>query len=247
MWVIAEYAPVTLFSLRPATATTSGGKSLLVPTPFAVKMALLDVAIRTQGLANGQFLFPQIRDLRIAVFPPPQIVVNSTFTKILRLKEIKTAASEKVAAITAAKEDRQWPFQKTIAYREYVQMAGPLALAFQGLESEVLATLLIQINYLGKRGGFMQLRQAPLEAQELPQGFTEITTGIGNSFPLGVLQLLDDFSATMTFAHANVYDSKGIKLGKERVLRHVILPYRLAHSSRGYTLYTRLDPDFRPA
>ncbi len=241
MWVIAEYEPITLFSLRPATATSSGGKSLLVPTPFAVKMALLDVAIRTQGLSTGQFLFPQIRDLRIAVLPPARIVVNSTFTKILRLKEIKTAASEKEAAITSAKVDRQWPFQKTIAYREYVQLAGPLAFAFQSMDIEIFTSLLVQINYIGKRGGFLQLSQAPRPVQELPTGFTEITAGVGSSFPLGVLQLLDDFGETMTFAHANVYDSKGIKLGKERILRHVILPYRLAHSSRGYTLYERIE------
>ena len=67
MWVLAEYQPTTLFSLRPATATTSGGKSLIVPTPFAVKMALLDIAIRTQGLEAGRALFSALRGLRIAL------------------------------------------------------------------------------------------------------------------------------------------------------------------------------------
>ena len=65
-----EYQPTTLFSLRPATATTSGGKSLIVPTPFAVKMALLDVAIRTQGAAAGSGMFPALRSLRIALCLP---------------------------------------------------------------------------------------------------------------------------------------------------------------------------------
>ncbi len=46
MWLIATYQPTSLFSLRPANATTSGGKTLLTPTPFALKMALLDAAIR---------------------------------------------------------------------------------------------------------------------------------------------------------------------------------------------------------
>jgi hypothetical protein len=241
MWVLAEYQPTTLFSLRPATATTSGGKSLIVPTPFAIKMALLDAAIRTQGLAAGRALFVPIRDLRMAMLPPEQIAVNSTFAKILRLKEIKTPASEKAAAIAQAQVNRQWPFQKTIAYREYVQYAGPLWLAFQGMNLAELLPLLIQVNYLGKRGGFMQLGRAPEVVEQLPKGFTEVTAGVTDSFPLGTLQIMDDFGPAITFEHANIYSDKAIKLGKERVLRHVVLPYRPIRSSRSFTLYERFE------
>jgi hypothetical protein len=49
MWLIADYQPVTLFSLKNSLATSSGGKSLLVPTPCAFKMALLDAACRVWG------------------------------------------------------------------------------------------------------------------------------------------------------------------------------------------------------
>jgi hypothetical protein len=241
MWVLAEYQPTTLFSLRPATATTSGGKSLITPTSFAVKMALLDVAIRTQGLEAGRALFPTLRSLRVALRLPEQIVVNSTFTRILRLKEIKSAASEKPAAIAEAKANSQWPFQRTIAYREYVQFGGALVLAFQGMALEVLSALLFQLNYLGKRGGFMQLRRLPEAADELPTGFTEVTSSVSGAFPLGVLQLVDDFGPTMTFEHADIYNEKGIRLGKERVLHHVVLPYQVARSSRSFTLYERFE------
>jgi len=44
----------------------------------------------------------------------------------------------------------------------------------------------------------------------------------------------------MTFDHADIYSAKRITLGKERILRHVVLPYRLARSSRGYSLYERI-------
>jgi hypothetical protein len=76
----------------------------------------------------------------------------------------------------------------------------------------------------------------------MPAGFTEVTTGIDGAFPLGILQVMDDFGSSMTFDHANVYSDRGIKLGKERVLHHVIFPYRLASSSRGYTLYEHFEP-----
>ena len=242
MWVIAEYQPTTLFSLRPATATSSGGKSLIAPTPFAIKMALLDVAIRTQGLEQARQIFAPLRDLRIGLRLPDQIVVNSTFTKIQRLKEFKTPAAEKPAAMAAARANQQWPFQRTIAYREYVQFNGPLHVAFQGMELADLTPLLLQINYLGKRGGFMQLMRAPHETDVLPDQFTEITAGIGNTFILGFLQALDDFGPTMMFEHADIYSDTSIRLGKERIFRHVILPYRLQRSSRSFALYQRIGP-----
>jgi hypothetical protein len=52
-WLIARYQPTSLFSLKHGDATSTGGKSLLVPTPFAIRMALLDAAIRTEGIAAG--------------------------------------------------------------------------------------------------------------------------------------------------------------------------------------------------
>ena len=240
MWIIAEYRPTALFSLRPCTATTSGGKSLIVPTPFAIKMALLDAAIRTQGVAQGKALFPSIRDLQIAARLPERIVANNTFARILRIKEVKTKASEKDAAIAAAMADQQWPFQRTIAFREYIQFGGPLALAFRGMTGETLALLLAQVNYLGKRGGFIQLLAPPQAADELADGFTMLTEGVGETFPLGMLQMLDDCGPKMTFEHANVYSDKRITLGKERVLHHVVLPYRLIRSSKSYSLYERI-------
>jgi hypothetical protein len=243
MWTIAEYQPTSLFSLRPYTATTSGGKSLIVPTPFAVKIALLDAAIRTQGLVRGQALFQALRDLQVAARLPQRIVVNNTFTKILRLKEVKTKASEKETAIARAVAERQWPFQKTIAFREYVQFSGSLALAFQGMSLEELMPLLMQVNYLGKRGGFIQLLHLPEMAEELPAGFTVLTDGVNGTFPLGVLQMVDDCGRSLTFDKANVYDQSRksqIKLGKDRIFHHIVLPYRLVRSSRGFTLYERI-------
>jgi len=242
MWIIAEYQPTTFFSLRPWTATTSGGKSLIVPTPFAVKMALLNVAIRTQGLDRGQVLFPAIRDLRIAVRPPHWIVVNNTFTKIWRINDsvTKKGKAERARLIAEAKAKRKWPYQDSIAFREYVQFGGRLALAFQGMPPEELTKLLLQINYLGKRGGFIQLLCPPEAAVALPPGFTMLTEGPSGAFPLGTLQMVDDCGPELTFERANVYSNEKIRLGKDRVFHHVVLPYRPVRSSRGFTLYERM-------
>ncbi len=70
MWHIITYQPVTLISLKLATATSTGGKSVLLPTPFAFKMALLDVVLRNAGTAEGKRLWPSIRDAQIALNGP---------------------------------------------------------------------------------------------------------------------------------------------------------------------------------
>jgi len=45
----------------------------------------------------------------------------------------------------------------------------------------------------------------------------------------------------LTFDYVNIYSSKAVRLGKERVLHHIVLPYRLVRSSKSYSLYERLD------
>lgn len=243
MWTIAEYQPTAFFSLRPYTATSSGGKSLLVPTPFAIKMGLLDAAIRTQGMERGQELFPAIRDLRIAVRLPHRIVVNNTFTKIWRLNDSvsKKGKAEKERLIIEAKTERKWPYQSSIGFREYVQFGGPLTLALSGITHTELTPLLLQLNYIGKRGGFIQLVRPPVEVGEFPEGFTVLTESVGSTFPLGTLQMVDDCGPGLTFDHVNIYHAKKIKPGKDRVFHHVVLPLRPVRSSRGFTLYEEME------
>ena len=52
-WLIAAYRPVTLFSLRMTHATSKGGKTLVVPTPYSIKMALLDACFRRYSSADA--------------------------------------------------------------------------------------------------------------------------------------------------------------------------------------------------
>lgn len=249
-WLVADYHPVSFFSLRPAHATASGGQTLLTPTAFALKMALLSASIQTAGLAEGQRRFPAIRDLRLAVQPPDTITVVKSFAKIRRPAEFKLA-SERAERVAALSERGQYPFQSTIASRELVQFGDPLEAPSLNLlrvacapsSGDVpawLADALVAINYLGKRGGFLQLFALPSVAPELPGGFTVLTADSANFALHGTLQMLDDCGPSMSFEHANIYDKKRITLGKERALRHVVLPYWLARSSRGYSLYKRI-------
>lgn len=240
MWTVAHYAPATLFSLKPAAATSSGGRTLLCPTPFAIKMALLDAALRTLGRSAGQHHWQELRDLRLRIALPEQLSVINTFTKIVRPKKNGPSDDDGTGLVT--------PLGSTIAYREYVAYGGVLGLAAQLRSAEqlppVLAGLLAQVNYLGKRGSFLQLQAMPTAGEECElgaeRGWVAITEEQTSFSFDGTLQILDDCGDKMTFEQADIYSSKRITLGKERILRHVVLPYRLARSSRGFSLYERI-------
>jgi hypothetical protein len=244
-WDIVSYQPVSLFSLRPATATASGGKTLITPTAFAIKMALLNASIQLAGIAEGEARFPVIRDLRIGIALPEQIVMIKSFAKVLRETEFKGKAVEKETWLAEQRERQRYPFGSTIAYRELVQFNGPLSIAVttpEGNSPKWLAEMLVAINYLGKRGSFIQPLRLPERRDDLGERFVEITRDSTAYAIDGTLAMLDDCGNAMTFAHANIYEGgKAIRLGKERVLRHVVLPYRLARSSRGYSTYIGIE------
>jgi hypothetical protein len=234
MWLIAEFEAVTLFSLKMSTATASGGKTLLAPTPYAIKMALLDVACRYLGVGLAEKHWEQIRDLNVALFPAQRAVVTNLFQKVLRPRRNPIPMDEPEAGF----------FQKTIGYREYVHLEGVMQIALSWSEMNDrpwLADLLSQVSYLGKRGGFMQMTGLPRHETELPAGYIDLTQEVFNFSIGGTLQLLDDCTRELSFEKANIYSGKTIRMGKERILRSIILPYRIEKSSRSFTMYTRID------
>jgi hypothetical protein len=197
-------------------------------------MALLDAACRTAGVAVAEEAWPWLRDLAVALRPPERVVVTNLFTKILKPRR------------TLAKPGAQHagPLGKTIGFREYVYFDGPLGVALGGTLTDParLEEWLLQINYLGKRGGFVQLLDPPTPAKTLPSGFIVVDGDPTRPFLAdGIIQQLDDCDASLTFEKADIYSGKSIRLGKERVLHHIVLPYRLVRSSRGFSYYERVD------
>jgi len=234
MWLMADYEAVTLFSLKMSGATSSGGKSLLLPTPYAIKLALLDAACRVWGVQRAEAEWPGLRDARLALRPPERIVVTNLFTKVLKPRRTPAESGSPHAG----------PLGKTIAFREYVYHDGAFGVALEIAARQLASActdLLLQINYLGKRGGFVQLLKGPEEAEDLPAGYMVVDGALPASFSRdSLLQQMDDCDESLTFEKANVYSGVNIRLGKERVLRNVILPYRLARSSKSFTLYERI-------
>ena len=241
LWVVADYDPVSLFSLRMSNTTSKGGKTLVVPTPYAVKMALIDACFRVEdGESAGstaRSVFELLKRRRIRFLPPRHGVVQNTFVKVLD-----------------AERDGDLPFKQTIVYREFAAFSGgPLSIAVDaGGMTEggraLLRTLFWHINSLGKRGSFLQCLAVREIYGELPVGYSATLQGGELVRPerYGMLQMLDDFGEDLCkakdgFDRISTYGEGTITLGKHRVLATTALPYHVRSASKRHTWYERIE------
>lgn len=222
-WIILGYEPVSTFELRPSNTTKTGGKSLLVPTPYAIKMAFLDRIIRNNGVDFGKAIFPQIRDLQIALQVPQVQAINRSFQKILR-----------------PKSGNEW--NETIAMREFCVQHGVLSLAL-GLDVErqddvwsVLVQTATAINYFGQRGSFYQLIATDL-LDYLPDAYVDASRP-ATKVALGFLQRMDDMEADAQFEDISTFQ-KGSSGARKSY--NVIFPYQVAHHGHNHTIWERME------
>lgn len=222
MWLLVDYEMVAAFGLRPSNTTSNGGKSLLCPTPYAIKMALLDRLIRTQGETFGREVFPFVRNLEIWMRLPLAVAVNRTFQKVLRV----------------GGKDEVWI--STISQREYCFHVGAMTLAFRGEETLVteLPRILSMINYFGRKGSFVQYSGDSFE-DDLPRGFVNACAPPAGSLQYGFLQRMDDMRRDATFEEVSALHPKKSGSDGGRLYHNVVFPYQLKHHGFNHTVYER--------
>lgn len=216
----AIYLPTSLFSLKESNATNSGAKSLFLPSPYAIKMAILNKAITISGELEklekkGSKEFAYVRDARIDYFVPEgsSFCVNNSFVKILKPNRNGDG------------------FAQTVAFREYVHISHPLEIIFNvyGEQAEsYLKRYLHKINYFGKRGCFFQF----LEYSDNPNQANVRPFQAGMLAP-GILQEYDDFDPSVSFENVSNFSGKNTKRKKQIM----IVPLESVSSSKGFTLY----------
>lgn len=228
-WLLAELAPVGLFSLKMSRATSSVGRTLVVPTPYAIKMACVDAAFRAEWTDETCAAFLEsLVGVDVRIRPPSAAVVTHTIVKIRQ--EPKTPNPGQ-------------PYTASIAYREFVHHAGRWYWAFDlaGGDDELpgrLVATLPRVRYIGKRGSFVQFLSFS-RAEELGDDFTApISPGEDFRVPAAWhAQPLDDFGPGATFASLSTFSEGRAMRGRDRIFTTTLIPLGLTSSGPGFSEY----------
>ncbi len=209
------YRPTALFSLRDSNSTSSGAKSLFLPSPYCVKMAFISQAVSFGGVdfENNPDLFSIIRDVNISYNIKGDCCVNNCFVKIQKRRDGE-------------------PFKPTVSFREYIYLDGDVDIIFDTDKSEnveFLKKYLHTINYFGKRGCFYQFIKYNDEPSE-----PNVKNFDSNSLSSGSIQEFDDFDSSLTFDKVNSYSQASTKRKK----RLLVVPLSIENSSKSYTRYS---------
>lgn len=210
----AIYRPTALFSLRDSNSTSSGAKSLFLPSPYAIKMAFLNQAISLGGedFNENKKHFEIIRDAGISYNIKGSFCVNNCFVKIQKQRDND-------------------PFKPTVSFREYIFLENDLEIIFEVQKVEDVAFLkqyLHRINYLGKRGCFFQFIKYNDEPCEPNVKNFDVKT-----LSFGILQEYDDFDKKITFDNVNSYSDAKTNRSKNIL----VLPLKCHSSSKSFTSY----------
>jgi len=231
MWLIAKYKSTTLFSLKESNATSKGAKSLIVPSQYAIKLTIINSFIQKYSIKKLEKNFCWIKSLEILVKSSCDIVVNNCFLRIQTLSR-----------------GNKNEYQSTVAFREYVYLNNPIYIAINidKLDNEkvnILKSVLVHINYFGKRGCFFQIipdikGNFFKEKDNLDYGYGQKLDK--TNYLTSLLYELDDFGQKIhKFSQVNNY--KKDKTDRNRI--KYCFPYELKSSSRKYYHYQMLNED----
>jgi len=243
MWLIASYEPTSLFSLRYSNATTAGAKSLLVPSPYTVKMALVVAAIRWKGEGFAREQFEWLRDLEpLKIRPSRYAVVNRCFMKYQSRNEEKGKKPKNEQGEVDPSYVAPIGYSPTVGFREYVYFQGAIDIAFPTATIDdshliLLRQLLVQVNTFGKRGSFFQFIAFETKG-ELPPNFSQ-TMGNTKIVAKRILQPLDDMASSLTFDKVDVTNDKAKVQRVDRQPEVTLLPMQARRFAAGWALYER--------
>lgn len=209
------YQPTNLFSLKESNSTNSGAKSLLIPSPYSIKMALFNQAITIdgkevfEGKKSKEFAF--IKDAQISYRVSGSFCVNNCFV-----------------TIQSYRNERK-EFTGKPSFREYIYLSDNIEIIFDVKDDEAkqyLQKYLHRINYFGKRGCFFQF--VGYRANPSEPNIKEFNV---SDFSAGILQEFDDISLKAQFKNIDNFDS----FSAQREKKILVIPVRNENSSKSYT------------
>jgi hypothetical protein len=222
MMLITELKFISTFVLKPSNVTNTSGRTLLLPTPFAIKTALTDRAIVRYGYQRAEELFPSIRDLKIFWSGPAIIGVTQTRERGIRL--------EKSVAITQ------------LSIQEYCWYSDSFYLALDGIESanltDNIAEFLRMLFYLGRSSSIVNCEYVYTDNKIFDPNWVKLFAPLDPLLLIGgVVQRMDDMRDDIELKDISAFRREKFK--KARIQYDIVVPYRLASVAKDFVVYEK--------
>ncbi|MBC7362795.1 MAG: type I-A CRISPR-associated protein Cas5 [Candidatus Aminicenantes bacterium] len=142
-WIVAELHFGSLFSYRIPNISPSFALTSPIPSPAAIRLALVDTAIKIDGrVESGIEIFELVKKLPMEIEPPERVVILKFFIK--RLKPSKNQDSS---------------FEESFGIREYCHFYGPMKVYLQAEEeSKRLEQIFRHLRRLGTSDSLLSCR-----------------------------------------------------------------------------------------
>lgn len=226
-WLLAEFEATSLFALKISIATSTVGQTLILPTPYAIKMALVDAGFRA-GWSDDDCasLLKRLVGLDVRIAPTPAAVVTQTIGKV--------------------RQERDGQYHSAVEYREVAHLQGPMLWAFDLADADEamagrLSELLVHINYIGRRGSFIRLIRT-YGTDTLGPEFTCPLSETGASWaPPARAHLvpLDDFGPDANLETLSSFSREKAERGRHRKFVDTIVPIGIVSQGPGFTEFRR--------
>jgi len=224
-WLRADYEFPSTFSYRMPDVSAQFAIGSPIPSPAAVKLALVDTAIRWSGDVNeGRRIFDAIKTARVCVVPPPRMVRFRAFIK--RLKPPHSSAGAGA------------PTVESTGVRDYFLLDGPLSVFIEVPQSDTayIAWLLQRIRRFGTSDSICWCVAVCFESPDqalCPQRFGDQSHAQG-----GLVVRLSDLTQQSQF---NGFDPFRGNVQQARLEKAVyVLPLRVRRSGETWAILERI-------
>jgi hypothetical protein len=253
-WLRADYEFPSTFSYRMPDVSAQFAVGSPIPSPAAVKLALVDTAIRWSGDVNeGRRIFDIIKTASICVVPPPRIARFRAFIKRLKPDKVVACAnhpSYRVSAKLRRNRRPACPFCGTIpdvnlpileestGVRDYFLLDGPLSVFIEVPQSDAayVTWLLQRIRHFGTSDSICWCVAVCFESPDqalCPQRFGDQSHAQG-----GLVVRLSDLTQQSQF---NGFDPFRGNVQQARLEKAVyVLPLRVRRSGETWAILERI-------
>jgi len=224
-WLRADYEFPSTFSYRMPDVSAQFAIGSPIPSPAAVKLALVDTAIRWSGDVNkGRRIFDTIKTARVCVVPPPRMVRFRAFIK--RLKPPHSSAGPGA------------PTVESTGVRDYFLLDGPLSVFIGVPQSDAayIAWLLQRIRRFGTSDSVCWCRGVREEAPDetlCPRSLGNLSHAQG-----GLVVRLSDLTQQSQFDGFDPFRGNVQQARLEKAV--YVLPLRVRRSGETWVILERI-------